>query len=196
MDQDLTPYLIPVDAAAIRCVDERQGTEAIAGAGIPGGSYGIIDAIKHLAGVTEEEAWQRAIAAGIPMGAHVDEHHGMLGCGYGKLVETAHEKVMAPERIAVSDRHKKVSDAGGKVLTLVGDHHPTHAVINDRAGTSISPDLASKDGLGVFVYDKWAARHFGELLGFDATQFADHMENVYKKTVTALTGMKDFVTIN
>ena len=39
-------YLFPADITLIRCVDERQAMDNTNGVEIPGGIYGIIDAIK------------------------------------------------------------------------------------------------------------------------------------------------------
>lgn len=190
-------YLFPADIALIRCVDERQAVDNTNGVEIPGGTYGIIDAIKYFKpNITEEEAWKLAKEKGIPFGGHIDQHHGAKGCGYGRLVEEKPEIVRARENIPAADRLRRIQEnKDGKIQTLLGDHHPTHAVINHRKDFSIDPDKAYKDKLGIFNFDKWAAKIFGELLGFDGDAFADHLEDVYKRTVTELTGITTFYEI-
>lgn len=188
-------YLFAATIALIRCVDERQALDQTNGVEIPGGIYGIIDAIKALTGCTEEEAWQRAEAAGIPMGCHIDQKHGAKGCGYAKLVATQPATVLAPEAVPAEDRLHQVNLRHGMVLTLLGEHHPNYAVINYRVGFSIDPDQANADGLGIFNLDVWACTAYAIRLGLDAEKFANHMIEVYKRTVTALTGITEFVIL-
>ncbi len=188
-------YLFPASLDTIRCVDERQAIDASNGVEFPGGIYGIIDEIKRLSGCSEDEAWEKARQANIPLDDHIDEHHGAKGCGYARLVEEQHETVLAPESVPAQKRLEKIQQLGGKIQTLLGEHHPTHAVINHRIHTSIDPDQATENGLGIFNFDKWAAKVFGERLGFDPQKFADDLEKVYRRTVTALTGIQDFVIL-
>jgi len=189
---DFKKYLLKADIDLIRCVDERQALDTTNGIEIPGAIYGIIDGIKHFAHCTEEDAWKLAKEKGIPIDGHIDEHHGAKGCGYATLVEDEPKTVLAIESIKAQDRLQKIQDANGQVITLLGDHHPTHAVINHREGYSLDPDKAAVDDLGIFNFDRWAAKMFGEKLGFEGDKFADHLETVYKKTVTRLTGFTVF----
>lgn len=193
---NLELYLLPANIDLIRCVDERQAEDATNGVEIPGGIYGIIDAIKAIKGLTEEQAWQLAQESDIPIDAHVDDHHGASGCGYAKLVETDPSKVGAPEAILAKQRLERVRQAGGNILHYIGDHKPTHATINNRTGFSLDPDQAMIDGLGVFNYDAWAAREYANRLNINPEKFAKHIENVFKQTVTALTGMAIFTEFN
>jgi len=181
-------YLMPASLDIVACVDERQDKiDGNNGVKFPGGTYGIVDAIKTLTGSTEEEAWDKAQKAGIPMGAHTDSHHGELGCGYGRLVQTAPESVGAAGAVPVADRFQRVTDAHGTAPMLYGEHAPTHATINYKEGLSIDPDQAVPAGFGIFNYDYWAAKDFGKRLGIDPVAFADHLKDVYTKTVTTLT---------
>ncbi len=191
-DPDFARYLLKADTSLIRCVDERQAKDNTNGVEIPGAIYGLIDAIKHFTHCSEEEAWKRAKEAGLPIDGHIDEHHGAKGCGYGRLVEEQPATVMAPEAVPAQQRLAKIQEAEGQVLMLLGDHHPTHAIINHRVDYSLDPDQATKDGFGIFNFDAWAARRFGAMLGLDEGAFAMHLEEVYKKTVTALTGITQF----
>jgi len=184
-------YLFPADSTLLRCVDERQAVDNTNGVEIPGGIYGVIDAIKHFnPNLSEDAAWQLAREKHIPICGHIDEHHGARGCGYAKLVEDEPKTVSARESIPAKDRLVRIP--GENVLTLLGEHKPTHAVINHRENFSIDPDKACGDHLGIFNFDRWAAKLFGERLGFDGDAFADHLENVYRKTVTRLTGITTF----
>ena len=184
----LEKYLLPADISIVACVDERPDRiDNMNGVEFPGGTYGIIDAIKVLTGCTEEQAWERAQAAGIPMGAHSDEHHGVKGCGYGKLVETEPGTVLAPEAVQVEKRHARIEAAGGVLPVLHGEHAPTHATINYRGGTSIDPDLAVAGGFGIFNYDYWAALDYALLLKIEPERFAEHLKEVYVRTVMRLT---------
>jgi len=191
---DFNKYLFPADITLIRCVDERQAeeTDNTNGVEIPGAVYGIIDAIKHFKTCSEDEAWKLAMTANIPLGGHTDEHHGALGCGYARIVENTPDAVLAPEKVPAADRLKKIQQVDGLVLNLLGEHHPTHAVINYKEGYSLDPDQAAADGWGIFNFDKWAARAFGTMLQIDGEIFADHLENVYKRTVQKLTQIQSF----
>lgn len=191
----ISRYLFPADIGLIRCVDERQATDNTNGVEIPGAVYGIIDAIKLFADVDEDAAWRIAVNAGIPIGAHIDEHHGALGCGYARLVETTHASVLAVESVPAATRLATALSHGGQVLTLLGEHNPTHAVINRRIGYSVDPDQAIADKLGIFNFDRWAAVVFADMLAFDHAAFANHLEGVYRRTVNALTGITEFLTI-
>jgi len=193
---DFQSYLFPANINRTRCVDERQALNNTNGVQIPGGIYGIIDAIKHVSGVTEEDAWKRAHDAGIPIDGHIDEHHGAKGCGYARLVEEEPQTVLAPESVEAQKRLEKIQKAGGSVLTLLGDHHPTHALINHKENFSLDPIKATQDGFGIFNFDMWAAKKFGEKLNLNSDEFASHLETVYKHTVTKLTGITEFSDIS
>jgi len=190
-------YLFPADTNCIRCVDEREAKNAKNnGAAIPGGTNGIIDTIKFLNHVDEDAAWQLAIDAGIPMGGHIDEHHKALGCGYERLVEQKPESVGAVESIPAQQRKARIENAHGEILTLLGDHHPTEAIINYRAGTTIDTRKATGDGRGIFDLDIWAMPGYAEKLGIDPDAFTSHMLDVYKKTVTTLTEITEFIELS
>lgn len=197
-EQHIAPeqFLFDADRSRIRCVDERPATVLSNGIAVPGGVYGIIDAIKTLKHVDEDHAWNIARASGIPIGGHIDEHHGATGCGYGRLVETQPATVLAPEAVLAKDRKEYIEHTlNGEILTLLGDHHPTEAVINYRAGTSIDAKQATEQGRGIFDFDIWAMDGFAQKLGLDGKPFSDHMLDVYKKTVTTLTGITTFTDI-
>lgn len=194
---DLEQYLFPADVDLLQCVDERQTVEDTTnGVEIPGAIYGIIDAVKALKGISEQEARELIEKSGIPIGAHVDEHHGEKGCGYARLVETSPARVSAIEAVLAADRLNWVKQTKGPILHYVGEHHPTHATITRRGGFSIDSDQAWKDkGFGIFNCDVWIAGEFAKKLGIDPKQMMDHMEKVYRQTVTALSGITAFEEI-
>ena len=177
----IEPFLVQATMMKLRCVDERPEKTSgeiqengLKGVQFPGAWYGVIDAIKSLSACTEEAARQRAMDAHIPFSIHDDEHHGALGCGYGKLVQTEPETVMAPEAIDVASRFSFItSQPNHEVLTLVGDHHPIYATINYREGTTIDSPNAVAAGVGSFNYDYWAGITLGKQLSMDPKQFAD-----------------------
>ena len=189
--QKLRPFFQQATLTKLRCVDERKEqkeTQGEKGVQFPGAYYGIVDAIKHITGITEEEAREKAKQAHIPFSIHDDTHHGALGCGYGKLVQTEPETVLAPEAVDVTNRYAYVkTQEGANILTLVGDHNPMYALVNYHEGTTLDSPRAVDGGVGSFNYDYWAGIELGKLLGIDGKQFADHLLKVYQNTVMRLT---------
>lgn len=186
-------YLMPADSTKLRCVDERIAKDTVNnGVAVPGATYGIIDAIKMLASVDEETAWTIAREAKIPINGHTDEHHGAQGCGYGKLVELEPGTVLAYESVPAENRKARIEQGNGEILTLLGDHHPTEAIVNYKEGTTIDTKRATEGGRGIFCFDAWAMPEMAQKLHLDPDTFANHMLNVYKKTVTKLTGITEF----
>lgn len=192
-----TEFLMPADPKKIRCIDERKIKSGVNnGVAVPGAVEGIIDSIKFLKHVDEETAWKTAIDAGIPLNGHIDEHHGTKGCGYRKLVETESATVLAVESIPAEARKQKLEHLNGEIVTLLGEHQPTEAVINHRTGTTINTASALQNGRGIFDLDVWAFPAMAEKLGVDQDAFVAHMVDVYKRTVTRLTAMTTFTEIS
>jgi len=192
---EIKHFIQPASKGLIRCVDERQALDAHNGIEVPGGIYGVVDAYKAITGADEEKAWQVVLRSGVPIGAHIDAHHGALGCGYARLVQTTPKSVLAPEAVTAESRLARVQAAQGTVMHYEGDHRPTTAIINDKDGYSFDPDQALKNGLGVFNLDRWALPQIGEKLGIDPQVFTDHVEKAFRKTVTELTGIQDFLQL-
>lgn len=189
-------YLMPADYTRIRCVDGRVAKDVVnSGVAVPGGIDGIIDAVKALRNIDEASAWKLALDAGIPVGGHTDELNGAEGCGYAKLVEQEPETVLAPESVTVQNRISSIEKNLGEILTLLGEHQPSEAVINLRQGTTIDTKKATEDGLGIFCYDAWAMPAYADALNLDPEEFTAHLLEVYKKTVTRLTGLTKFSSI-
>lgn len=169
----------------IRCVDERQALDTSNGVEIPGATYGLVDALKALEGISEDQAWNRIISARIPVEAHIDEGHGERGCGYAKLVEDEPGTVLAVESIPALQRLQRVYDQGGQVATYIGEHAPRIAVTNEKKGWSLDPDQAPH--LGAFSFDAWAAEQYGRMLRVrDPRKFKAHLTQVYQNTVRRL----------
>jgi hypothetical protein len=192
----LEEFLMQANTNRIRCVDERKATALNNGVAIPGATDGVLDAIKSLLPVDEFAARQLLLRAKLPIGGHIDEHHGSKGCGYRKLVETEHGTVDAREAVLAESRLTWITDNGGEVLTLLGDHHPTDAVINYRTGTTIDTEGAGAKGKGIFDFDIWAMKGYAQKLDIDPDDFTDHMLDVYKKTVTRLTSITQFIELH
>jgi hypothetical protein len=190
-------FLMQANPKKFRCVDERQPDEKVMndGVAIPGAIYGIVDTIKTINRVSEEVAWKTASDAGLPMDAHMDEHHHERGCGYGKLVEDEPAAVGAVESVPAKTRKHTADQHGGEIITLLGDHAPTKAVINYRTDTTIDTRKALADKQGIFDLDAWALPNIAKQLHMDPVQFSDHVIEVYKKTVTQLTGITQFQEI-
>ena len=190
-------YLMKANEKKTRCVDEREPDAKTVndGIAIPGATFGIIDAIKTLTGASEEEAWDRATKAGIPMNGHDDTHHGPKGCGYERLVEEEPASVLAVESVPAATRKAKLEEEHGTVITLLGDHQPTEAIINYREGTTIDTKKAVNEHRGIFDLDAWALSAMAEKLGIDTNVFTAHVIDVYKHTVTKLTGITEFAEV-
>ena len=188
-------YLRKADLHVIECVDERLSDGVENGVEIPGAVYGMVDAVKSILGLTEEQAWDYVYSHNVPIGAHIDDHHDEEGCGYAKLVQTEPGTVHAVEAVPAAERLARVNGYGGRVTTYTGSHQPTFAVINDKRGQSIDPDAAMGNGIGIFSYDRWAAHEFGKRLKMNPKQVAAHIENVYRATVARLAGINQFVVL-
>lgn len=190
-------YLVEANPDELLCIDEREyAKEADAehyapkernGIKLPGGIFGVVDAVKQLRQVSEDEAWKIVEEAGIPLMGHDDEHHEEKGCGYEKLVETQPEAVLAQEPVGAKVRLEKLKSWGGKVLRYLGGHNHTGSVINRRFGMTVDQDEAAKDGVRPFVCDSWIAQVWGPKLGIDADKLQKHWEEVHNSTVKTLT---------
>lgn len=198
-------FVLVADIDTLLCVDERQlsdGTppDTLNGVEVPGAIYGILDMIKTLAHVSEDEARNIVLQSGIPIAAHVDDHHrGQKGCGYAGKVESAPESVLANEPISESDRLAWVRENDGIVLAYVGEHDPKFAVINFRRGKSIDSDQAMAAGIGIFNFDAWAVREYVDRINesglgiyIDPDAAVEHMTNVFTATVQALSPIRTF----
>lgn len=185
---DVEQYLTVANSDVIRCVDERPTAEPFtAGIAVPGAIYGIIDAVKTLKHLNETEARELVVNAGIPLGAHVDEHHGAKGCGYAKLVETAPASLTIADAVPADDRLSWIKDRKARVLTYLHDHNPKAAVIIYRPDKTLDSPKAWSDGTGIFDMDAWILPGWARKLAIDDTAFTKWMIELYKNTVVTLT---------
>lgn len=188
MSQDFEKYLTPANMDAVRCIDERPTKESFtAGIQIPGGIYGLIDAVKELRHMDEQSARDLVVKAGIPLDAHTDEHHGAKGCGYAKLVESDPQSIRLSDAVNADDRITWISQQNGQVLTYIEDHKPVAAVINQRDQTTFNSPAAWKDGKGTFNLDVWAMKQFAPKLGVGTASLEKFMTDLYINTVKTLT---------
>lgn len=193
--QRIGECMVPADLDVLNCIDDRRSDGISNGVEIPGAIFGVIDAVKAIRNIAEEEAWKAVVRAGIPLFAHLDTGQGARGCGYARLVEDTPNVVLAVESVRAQERLERLLPLGGHIVTYVGHHHPDYAVINDREGFSFDPESACAQEFGVFNYDRWAARRFAQRLSMDPDGFAGHLENVFRGTVSALSPISDFVVI-
>lgn len=180
-------YLIRTDTNHLLCIDERPRIEHIQGIHIPGAIYGVIDALKVISKITEDEAWEKVVCAGIPTDAHTDDHHHddeAMGCGYATLQKTP-----------ASERFERAKAAGGMVLHYTGGHNPKHAIIVYHKGMTVDQKATWRDGEASFVFDYWAALDLGSKLGVDPKLFANQLEKKFRQTVTTLSEITKFIQL-
>lgn len=198
-------FVLDADINTLLCVDERQLSEgsppdAKNGVEVPGAIYGILDMIKSLTGVNEDEARKIVIRSGIPIAAHVDDHHhGQKGCGYAGKVETDPESVLASESITEENRLQWVQQHGGTVMEYTGVHNPSYAVINFRPEKSIDSDQAMARGIGIFNFDGWVIQEYVNRINennsdifIDPDKATEHMIKVFVSTVQNLSSIRSF----
>lgn len=200
MDVDFKKYYIAADLTQLLCIDERPKTEQIQKAvRIPGGVYSLIDAIKSVGHMSEEQAWQLAHDRNIPMDAHTDDHHHEgnegEGCGYAATVQKSPETVGAVEAISANERLERAKTNGGQIYHYTGGHRPTHAVINYTEGKTIDQQAAWNDGYGPFTCDVWAISHYAKQVGLDEHKMTDFILSSFRKTVTHLAPGTPFVEL-
>jgi hypothetical protein len=186
-------YLFPADLTKRRCVDDRRTNPQTYGPQIQGATWGEVDALKQIRHVSEEQAWEAVIKAGIP-------HDGHVHCGYNNKVETDPGSVGATESVSEESRLQKVMSAKGTVLHYIGDHAPAAATINFISGKTLDTNKILSAGIGTFNLDIWVLEQDAQKLGLtpeEAAGFIDHIVASYKKTVKALTHntIKTFVEL-
>jgi Cadmium carbonic anhydrase repeat len=197
--KDWEQYTIKADLKKIQCIDERPIAEGqVDGIHLPGGVYGLVDGLKEVLHISEDDAWQRIEKAGIPLDVHTDNHHEIPGegCGYAGKVQDAPDQVGVSESVSATSRFDHAKAAGGRVLTYIGGHKPVHAVINRREGMTLDQKKLWGEYSGTFVVDLWAIAHYASMLelGADyAKALEAHIEMSFRKTVDSLAGITDVV---
>ena len=191
MNVDFHTYQIPSDTNTFLCIDERPKIEPVQRAiRLPGAIYGLIDAIKSVGHLSEDEAWTLAKERGIPMDAHTDDHHHEgnegEGCGMATTVQNKPDVIGVVESVPANDRLKRAKLNGGRIFHYTGGHRPTHAVLNFVPETTVDQQKAWNDGYGPFVCDLWAIPGIANKLGLDENATMDFMKNLFLKTVNHL----------
>lgn len=185
-------YLVPADMTKLRCVDERKANQTN-GVQIQGASSGIVDALKVVLNMSEDDAWNLVKQKGLPLDGHDDNSHGPLGCGYNKKVETDHAVVLAPEEVPAASRLERIDAAC--VLHYQGEHTPMHATINFVPDTTLDTNRILSEGQGTFNLDAWSLVSYAQKLELShnqTAQFVSHIVDSYKATVTALANITKF----
>jgi hypothetical protein len=162
-------YLVKADIGKIACVDERNvldDTDNLIAVKIPGGVYGIVDALKSVLHISEDKAWNIVARANLPIVIHTGPEHGHYpnevgkvgpkGCGYAKLVQNSPEKVSAPEAVGAGERLERVKKLGGKIYIVTGEHKIDRVVIVRKEGMTINQKRALENGVGILDCDVWA----------------------------------------
>jgi len=163
--------LVPVDPkGALMCVDGRLGDgseEVMSGPKLQGGILGVM----ALGGLSSSEAIMRAKEAGFKPGIHSDDHHGEMGCGFGKLwLNRAFERINPPQE-SLAEITQAVVEAGGSSVVLEGAHAEKTVRINLQEGMTLVPDGTA------FILDLWPA----QALGLDSQVVAENALDTVKK---------------
>jgi hypothetical protein len=146
-------------SGAVHCVDGRladQTDEVMRGPKIQGGVLGVMAlGLKRGDEAAVKEAMAIIQKAGFIAGVHGDDHHGVAGCGFGKLWR---QKALSglPELTVSLERVKEiVTENGGVYIELKGGHEEKVVRVNMVANMTLAPD-----GSG-FGLDLWVAAKLG-----------------------------------
>lgn len=182
----LTNYLVKADINYLACVDERlwinkSGEKIldkdIIPVKIPGGTYGLVDALKATLKISEESAWKLVQEAKIPNWIHFGPIHnhnennaviiGPSGCGYANIVENPnkYKVVGAVETISAELRSKTAMKFGANVYSVKGLHQIDYVTIVWQEGISIdSKNALLSGGIGILDCDPWAVGYYADLI--------------------------------
>jgi hypothetical protein len=168
-------FLVKADIGKVVCVDERKvdwpeeesNTNNLVAVKIPGGIYGIVDALKSVLHISENEAWDIIVKTNLPIVIHNGPEHshdpstnggvGPNGCGYANLVENSPEKVLAPEPVSAKSRTETVKKLGGQIYSVTGEHKIDQVTIVWKERMTIDQQAALNAGVGILDCDAWAA---------------------------------------
>ncbi|MCL5019010.1 MAG: hypothetical protein M1426_00830 [Patescibacteria group bacterium] len=192
-------YFIPVvnqpqgQLKAVRCVDDRpvieEEKEEALEPQIPGSSYSLVDALKMLTGVSEEEAITQIQMVSRELGYAFSTHD---HCGYLKLAGDS--KVNALRLTETQPPDQRFTRVDGITLHLVGEHATNAiAVINTAISARFNTTQAVNEGRPAFNFDYHFAQQAEDALvshGQEklAGQFASQVTRLYLRTIKALTG--------
>jgi hypothetical protein len=183
----------------LRCVDERQ-SDYMRGVELPGATFSVIDGMKKVLGLREQDAWEAAKRHRIPISAHVDtHHHSARGCAYAAIVEHEPELVGAPERVRADERLERARAYGGIISTYYGEHaRNSFAILNWFKDSSIDPYGLRLNGVFAFNCDAWAPNAYAAQLDLskrDTTRFRNHIVEAYKNLIHKKIGIRRIVVL-
>lgn len=143
---------------ALMCVDGRRGdqnSKVMSGPKILGGLLGVM-AFNRLTG---REGFNQAISiirkAGYVPGVHLDTDHGVLGCGFGRLLQVGQLTGLSPLGMSIEEIVNGLRQADGVVATLYGKHEENIIRINMVPEMTLVPDGSA------FNLDLWVAKRLG-----------------------------------
>lgn len=190
----LEPFYGQADTELYACIDERPSDGPTKGVKMVGATDGVLDAYKIVTNASEAEARAAYEVSGLPYGGHIDDHHGVLGCGYRNKVETAPNLVGAPEAISSEDRYRWITSHPKAFAPVYShEHKPVAAVINRKKGTTLYQSWSYPNGMGAFNLDVWHLNEMAVKLKVDPQKFTDTMISLFKKTVEALAPGTPFI---
>lgn len=201
LPQEYAGYYISVEnqsaterLKAIRCVDDRPVIEAEAeealGPQIPGSSYGLVDALKFLTHVSEEDAITQIQIVLKELGYAFSTHE---HCGYLGLAEKEDNPLQISETLEAHQRFTRVDAIPGVSLHLKGEHaHGALAIINLDFSTRFNSAEAVSAQQPAFNFDYHFAQQVEDTLVNSgqnnlAGQFANQVTRLYLKTIKELT---------
>lgn len=179
MKSNLSNHYIPVDSSqGDRCVDDRRDKPIdnypydqgeYNGRQFPGGTFGIIGALRVVTGMKEKEAQDLVVRAyrkrGWKIGDHIDDEHGQItdleklekrtkGCGNQDAIRAGKVGIysfVAPEE--VDSRFELIKRERGYLPVLTGEHEAVGAGINLKKGTTFNPKSAVPKKESIFNLD-------------------------------------------
>lgn len=203
LPQEYAGYYATVDTQsksdqlrAVRCVDDRpvieEEKDSTLEPQIPGSSYGLVDALKILTGVSEEEAITRVQMVLRELGYAFSTHE---HCGYLDLTERKDNPLGISAPLNAQQRLTRVDDdIDGITLHLKGEHAAgALALINTDSSTRFNTTQAVTEGHPAFNLDYGFTKQVEDALvahGQDKLtgQFANQVARLYLRTIKALTG--------
>ncbi len=142
--------LVPMaNQPLLMCVDGRDDAEGVvvaqAGPKVQGGVYGIaaLRAEAENAGIDDAALLatvQMLVAKGLVPGVHGDGHDPVLGCGFLKLWSQGKLEGLPPLLVAPEVAARIITDNGGKLVPLQGEHTEHQVRVNTVKGTTLNPD--------------------------------------------------------
>lgn len=216
--KDYHVYLRTGNITTIICSDERpaevvEGTDKpfdeVSYVSLPGGICVIVDALKELLGLSEEEVWDLLDKGEINAGGHLgpeheSEHIGPLGCGYNATVQINPQKLAITQSVSAEKRvHeilKRAKKRNGFLYQVHGPHKVKASTVNYIIDKTIDHTKAWNDQNGALTCDAWAAYSIALKLSeindkVDPQMVEDFVVEVYKKLAALLAPQVPLVSI-